>query len=80
MRIIVDVDGYKGRKERRARELARVSAERVKRLGKRVTLTGLDAHERRIVHLYFREDPEIITLSEGEGAEKKVIIQKREKT
>ena len=34
----------------------------------------MNAHDRRIIHMALRDDPEITTESEGEGAMKKVVI------
>ena len=58
-------------------QLARDKAKEVKRWGDPVKLPELNARDRRIVHMTLKDDPEIVTESEGEGAFKKVVISIR---
>ena len=37
-------------------------------------LPEMNAHDRRIIHLALKEDPEVMTESEGEGAMRQVVI------
>ncbi len=53
---------------------AQDAAKEVKRWGQPVTLPKMNAHDRRIIHITLQDDPEITTLSEGEGSLKKVVI------
>ena len=53
---------------------AQDAAKEVKRWGEPVKLPEMNAHDRRIIHMALRDDPEITTESEGEGAMKKVVI------
>ncbi len=46
----------------------------VKRWGESVTLPLMNAHDRRIIHMTLKDDAELTTESEGEGAMKKVVI------
>jgi len=46
----------------------------VKRWGESVTLPEMNAHDRRIIHVTLKDDPELKTESLGEGAMKKVMI------
>lgn len=74
------------RRERRPRREERTStkdqleqqaldaAKEVKRWGEPVTLPEMNAHDRRIIHVTLKEDPELTTESIGEGAFKKVVI------
>lgn len=39
-----------------------------------VTLPEMNAHDRRIIHVTLKDDPELTTESMGEGAMKKVVI------
>ena len=53
---------------------ARDYAKEVKRWGEPYKTPEMNAHDRRIIHMTLKDDPEITTVSEGEGAMKKVVI------
>ena len=53
---------------------ARDYAKEVKRWGEPYKTPEMNAHDRRIIHMALKDDPEITTVSEGEGAMKKVVI------
>ncbi len=53
---------------------ARDYAKEVKRWGEPYKTPEMNAHDRRIIHMALKDDPEITTESEGEGAMKKVVI------
>jgi spoIIIJ-associated protein len=73
--IVVDVEGYKVRREKALRQLAHRMAERVARDGRTVSLEPMPAYERRIVHLALRDHPAVTTYSVGEGDSRKVTIR-----
>lgn len=73
--LIVDVEGYRARREQTLRNLARQMAERVERDGRAISLEPMPPYERRIVHLALREHPAVMTLSVGEGDARKVTIR-----
>ena len=50
------------------------AAKEVKRWGEPVKMPEMNAHDRRIIHMTLKDDPEVQTESEGEGAFKKVVI------
>jgi len=76
-RVILDVEGYRGRREIALRAMARSSADRAKRSGRPVRLDSLTSRERRIVHLALADDPDVTTRSEGEDPERVIIISPR---
>ncbi len=73
--LVVDVEGYKVRREKALRQLAQRMAERVMRDGRTVALEPMPAYERRIVHLALRDHPAVTTYSVGEGDSRKVTIR-----
>lgn len=73
-RIIVDVAGYRRRREDTLRRLAIKMADKVKREGKRQVLEPMSPHERRIIHSTLQSYKEIMTYSEGEDPYRHVII------
>ncbi len=72
--IVVDVEGYKARREEALRRLAVRMAEQARRLGKTIVLEPMPANERRIIHLALRDDQSVTTESIGSGDQRKVTI------
>jgi spoIIIJ-associated protein len=72
--VLVDVGGYKRRRERILTELAERMAQRAVSERRPVTLEPMPAHERRIVHIALRDHRLVTTESTGEGRRRKVVI------
>ena len=72
--IIVDVEGYKKRRESSLTQLARRMADRAILLRQAVSLEPMPPHERRIIHLALRDHEKVTTESAGEGDSRKVVI------
>ena len=72
--LIVDVEGYRDRREKQLRQIARRMADQAVSTGKRQVLEPMPANERRIVHIELRENPDISTESIGEEPRRKVTI------
>ena len=70
----VDVDGYRRRREEALVSLAKRTASRVRQTGRSVTLEPMPPNERRIIHITLSEDPNVITVSIGEGEGRKVAV------
>ena len=77
--LTVDVEGYKQRRYKALRELALNLAQKAKSSGQAMTLEPMPADERRVVHLALSVNPDVTTLSVGEGDLRKVIIQTRKR-
>jgi len=77
-KIIVDIEGYKEKREDTVSKYAREKAEIVKKTGKKIALCYMNAVERRIVHLVLQEEPLLVTYSEGTEPFRKVIIASKE--
>jgi len=75
--VIIDVAGYRKRREENLRRLALSTAERVKRKGKKEILNPMSPQERRIIHLTLQNNKEVVTHSEGEDPYRRVIISPR---
>lgn len=72
--LVVDVERYKSRRERRLRSLALRMAKQATQRGRTVTLEPMAAYERRIIHLALRDRTDVYTQSVGEGDDRKVTI------
>jgi spoIIIJ-associated protein len=80
VRVILDSENYRQRKEESLRRLALKMSEQAKRTGKTATINAINPHDRRIIHLTLKGDPHVQTKSDGEGLLKKVhIIPNRKK-
>jgi spoIIIJ-associated protein len=76
--LVVDVEGYKSRREEQLRSLALRMADRVAKSGRAVALEAMPPAERRIVHITLRDHPDVTTQSVGEGDHRKVTIIPKE--
>ena len=77
-RVLVDVEDYRGRRERQLRDLANRAAERVLTTGKMLQLEPMPALERRWIHLALREHGKVATQSIGEEPNRRVVVLPRE--
>lgn len=78
--IVVDAEGYRGRREDSLAELARRLAEKAVRSGRPVPAEPMSAQDRKVVHKVLAEHPGVRTESEGEGAGRRVVVfPKRER-
>jgi len=72
--IVLDVEGYRARREGQLRQLAqRMAAQAIER-GRTMTLEPMPANERRIIHIELRDHAQVTTESIGEGDHRKVTI------
>lgn len=76
-RVLVDVEDYRGRRERQLREIAARAAARVVETGKMLQLEPMPALERRWVHIALRDDRNVITQSIGEEPNRRVVVLPR---
>jgi len=76
-RVLVDVEDYRGRRERQLAELAQRAADRVIETGKMLQLEPMPALERRWVHLALRDHEGVGTQSIGEEPNRRVVILPR---
>jgi spoIIIJ-associated protein len=76
-RVLVDVEDYRGRRERQLRELADRAAARVVETGKMLQLEPMSALERRWIHLSLRDHPGVATQSIGEEPNRRVVLVPR---
>jgi spoIIIJ-associated protein len=76
-RVLVDVEDYRGRRERQLRDLATRAAGRVIETGKMLQLEPMPALERRWIHIALRDHPEVATQSIGEEPNRRVVVVPR---
>ncbi len=76
-RVLVDVEDYRGRRERQLIDLAQRAAERVVETGKMLQLEPMPALERRWIHLALRDHTGVGTQSIGEEPNRRVVVLPR---
>ncbi len=72
--LMIDVQGYRARRERQLRQIARRMADQAIHTGRRQVLEPMPANERRLIHLELRDHPEVATESVGDEPNRKVTI------
>jgi spoIIIJ-associated protein len=76
--LVIDVEGYRSRRERQLRQLAHRMAEQAIKTGRKQILEPMPPNERRIIHIELREDAHVTTESFGEEPHRKVTIIPKE--
>ena len=72
--IIIDTEAYRKRREESLVTLAEKLGEKVKKTKKAVTVSHMNAHDRRIIHMALQNDESLTTRSRGEGEYRKIVI------
>lgn len=76
-RVVIDVEGYRTRREESLVGLAERVGRQVARSRRPIVLEPMPPNERRIVHLTLRANPEVSTESTGEGNMRRVTVHPR---
>jgi spoIIIJ-associated protein len=76
--LVIDVEGYRARRERQLRQLAHRMAEQAIKTGRKQILEPMPPNERRIIHMELRDDAHVTTESFGEEPHRKVSIIPKE--
>lgn len=75
LRVQLDVDGYRRRREEELQRTALRLAEEVKRERKRIRLNPMEPWERKAIHEALAGYQGVRTHSEGRGVERRVVIE-----
>ena len=78
-RVIVrlDIEGYKEKRVKTLQELAGKKAKIVEKTGKMITLEPMKAYERKIIHSFLQENPNVETRSIGQEPKRRIVISKK---
>ena len=74
VRVLLDVENYRQRRESSLRDMAVKVAARVAQTNRSITLEPMPPADRRIIHTSLTDDPGVATESTGEGEARKVTI------
>ena len=74
VRIVLDAEGYRQRRVEALQGMAHRSARKALREDRPVELPPMNPAERRVVHLFLRDNPRVTTESEGAGDARRVFV------
>lgn len=74
IQVVLDTSNYRFNRKDRLQKLALKLSRKVKMTGKPVTVSPMNPHDRRIIHLALQDDPTIKTLSKGSGFMRRITI------
>lgn len=75
VKVSVDINNWREEREKYLQQMAINLAQKVKFSGKEAILPPLSAFERRIIHVYLNDYPDVETYSQGEGRTRRLIIK-----
>ena len=78
VRLSIDVEGHRSRREEQLRTMAKRLAEQVAKTGRAQSLEPMPANERRIVHMELQDHPDVYTNSVGEDPQRKVMVHPKD--
>ncbi|MBR6921941.1 MAG: protein jag [Clostridia bacterium] len=73
-RVVVDISGYRAKREETLRQLARRTAERALKYKRSVSLEPMPSHERRIIHSEVQRIDGVTTNSVGSENNRRVVV------
>jgi spoIIIJ-associated protein len=73
--IVVDINGYRDRRRDKIEEMTRSYIDKARFFGKEIKMPPMNAYERRQVHVYVSDYPDIESESEGEGRARRVVLK-----
>lgn len=74
IRIVLDVEDYRRKKEKSLEKLAIKLSDKVKTTHRNVVMRPMSPQERRIIHTVLQGDPQVTTYSTGDEPNRKVVI------
>ncbi len=73
-RVVLDSEGYRQRRIEAIQGMAHRTARKSVRERRDVEMPPMNSSERRVVHMYLKENPEVSTFSEGSGSHRRVTV------
>lgn len=74
VRVILDIEGYKEKREKTLEDLAEKVAKTVIKTRKSVTLEPMQPYERKIIHSKLQDNDKVETKSIGEEPRRRIVI------
>ncbi len=77
-RVVIDANNFEKKKIDNLKTIAHMMAERARYFKSSVDIDPMPAHERRIIHEFLSEIPDVYTESVGDGAKRHIVIRYKE--
>lgn len=74
VRLVVDSKGYRTKREETLIRLAKKTAERCVKKGRKIALEPMDSHQRKIIHSALTDDERVFTKSDGREPNRRVVV------
>jgi len=74
VKLSINVNDYKSRREESLCALADSAAAKSISLKQEIIIPNLSSYERRLVHLHLEKNPQITTVSRGEGVNRQLFV------
>ena len=74
VRIVLDVENYRKRREKTLCQLAERLANKARKYRTKVVLEPMNRHERKIIHMALQDYADIITYSDGVEPHRKIVV------
>ena len=74
VRIHVDAEGYRARREESLNRLARKTADKVVKYRRNITLEAMNAYERHVIHTALQDYPGVSTFSTGTEPNRRTVV------
>lgn len=74
VRIVLDVENYRKRREETLCQLAERLANKARKYRTKVVLEPMNSHERKIIHMALQDYADIITYSDGVEPHRKIVV------
>ena len=75
IRVVVDAENYRAKREKSLEKLAKRLAEKVVRSRRPFKLEPMNPYERKIIHATLQKDPRVTTKSEGQDPYRRIHIE-----
>ena len=75
--VRLDIEGYKEKRIKTIEDFARRKAQIVEKTGKTIILEPMQAYERKIIHSFIQNNPNVETRSIGQEPHRKIVISKK---
>lgn len=79
-RVTLDAEGYRSKREKTLQRLASNLEQKVKRTGREEKLEPMNPYERRVIHTALQHSKYVTTQSEGQGAQRHVVVSPKEQS